>query len=103
MLIGPVSADWLKGLRWRRGGLLRLRRLDAARLAHDLIVGLALIGAKRAAEVADSLAERAAGLWQSLGAEHEQRDNEDEKQVGGLKDVVDEWHRHKLTRWGRLA
>ena len=60
---------------------------------------LALLAGHRAPEVSDSRANRPPGLGQSLGTEHEQRDNEDQEQVRGLKDVVDEWHRHKLTRW----
>ncbi len=96
-----LSADRLDRL-CRRSRLrdlrLRLRRLDVGCLAHELLVRLVFVAAHRAAEVPDSLPERAPGLRQSLGTEHKQRDNEDQEQVRGLKDVVDEWHRHKLTR-----
>ena len=68
------------------------------RLAYELLVRLVFVAASSRSEVPDSLPERAPGLRQSLGTEHKQRDNEDQEQVRGLKDVVDEWHRHKLTR-----
>jgi hypothetical protein len=102
MRSAAFSADRLNRL-CRRSGLLRLRRLDVARLVHDLVVRLAVVAAHGATEVPESLSERAASLGKSLGSEHEQRDNENQEQVRRLKDVVDEWHRHKLTRWAAPA
>jgi hypothetical protein len=57
-----------------------------------------VVAAHGVAEVRDSPSERPAGLRQALGSEHEQRDNENQEQVRRLKDVVDKWHRDKLTR-----
>jgi hypothetical protein len=95
-LVG-FSADRLNRL-GRLSGFLRLRRLDGAGLANQLLVRLVFLAAHGATEVPESLSERTASLWQSLGSEHEQRDNENQEQVRRLKDVVDEWHRDKLTR-----
>jgi hypothetical protein len=95
-----LSADRLDRLCRRsrlRDRRLRLRRLDVGCLAHELLVRLVFV-AHRAAEVPDSLSKRAPSLRQSLGTEHKQRDNEHQEQVRRLKDVVDEWHPHKLTR-----
>jgi hypothetical protein len=99
-LVG-LSADRLERLCWRSWFLrlrLGLRRIDSGRLGDELLVRLVVLGAHRAAEVPDSLPKRAPSFRQPLRSEYEQRDNEDQQQMRGLKDVVDKWHRHKLTR-----
>src|SRR3954469_25868372 len=44
---------------------------------------------ERLLEAADRRAESASCLWQSLGAEHDQRDGENQEQVCGAEDVFD--------------
>jgi hypothetical protein len=59
------------------------RRLDGRLL-------LAPLGRRdRLLEAADRRAESASCLWQSLGAEHDQRDGENQEQVCGPEDVLD--------------
>src|SRR4051812_31190474 len=48
-------------------------------------------------EAADRRAESASCLWQSLGAEHDQRDGENQEQVCGAEDVFD----HQWSLWFR--
>src|SRR3954467_10048476 len=50
---------------------------------------------ERLLEVANRRAESASRLWQSLGAEHDQRDDENQKQVCGAEDVRD----HRWSLW----
>src|SRR3954465_12985690 len=44
---------------------------------------------ERLLEAADRRAESASCLWQSLGAEHDQSDDEDKEQVCGADEVLD--------------
>jgi hypothetical protein len=44
-----------------------------------------LVVAHRVAELAEALAERAAGVGEPLGSEEDQRDGEQDDQVGGLQ------------------
>src|SRR3954451_1985312 len=66
------------------GGVFVLaRRLDGRLL-------LARLGRReRLLEAAERRAETASCLWQSLGAEHYQRDGENQEQVRGAEDVFD--------------
>src|SRR3954451_8079183 len=65
------------------------RRLDGRLL-------LAPLGHReRLLEAADRRAQSASCLWQSLGAEHDQRDGENQEQVCGVEDVFD--HLWSLT------
>src|SRR4051794_28012344 len=50
---------------------------------------------ERLLEAADRRAESASCLWQSLGAEHDQRDDENQEQVCGAEDVFD----HVWSLW----
>ena len=84
----------------RRGGrrvvLARHRSgLSVCRGSHvvcrELLVHMAIVtvSGERVLEVAQSATERAAGLRQPLGPEHEQRHDEHEDQMCGLEDVAD--------------
>src|SRR3954449_4058242 len=70
------------------------RRLDGRLL-------LAALGRReRLLEAADRRAESASCLWQSLGAEHHQRDGENQEQMCGAEDVFD----HLWSLWfGRVG
>jgi hypothetical protein len=50
---------------------------------------IAVVAAERRPEVAQAAAERPADFGEPLRAEHQQRDNKDEKQVRWLEDVAD--------------
>src|SRR4051812_44298538 len=50
---------------------------------------------ERLLEASDRRAESASCLWESLGAEHDQRDDEDQEQVCGADDVWD----HLWSLW----
>src|SRR3954452_22841798 len=74
---------------WAGRVIVLARRLDGRLL-------LAPLGRReRLLEVADRRAESASGLWQSLGAEHDQRDDENQEQVCGAEDVWD----HLCSLW----
>src|SRR4051794_22928594 len=69
------------------------RRLDGRLL-------LAPLGRReRLLEAAERRAETASRLWQSLGAEHDQRDGENQEQVCGAEDVFD----HLWSLWFRAS
>src|SRR3954471_19930693 len=70
------------------------RRLDGRLL-------LAALGRReRLLEAADRRAESASCLWQSLGAEHHQRDGDNQEQMCGAEDVLD----HLWSLWfGRVG
>ena len=68
--------------------LLVVGALDAG-LVQDLRMGGLLLAAERRLEVAQALPERAPDLGQTLRAEHQQRDHENEQKMCWLKDVSD--------------
>src|SRR3954451_19096270 len=71
------------------------RRLDGRLL-------LARLGRReRLLEAAHRRAESASCFWQSLGAEHDQRDRENQEQVCGAEDVFD--HLWSFVRANRPA
>src|SRR3954453_4838295 len=72
------------------GGVIVLAQRRDGRLP------LAPLGRReRLLEAADRGAESASCLWQSLGAEHDQRDGENQEQVCGAEDVLD----HLCSFW----
>src|SRR4051794_23041944 len=74
---------------WAGRVIVLARRLDGRLL-------LAPLGRRqRLLEVADRRAESASGVWQSLGAQHDQRDDENQEQVCGAEDVWD----HLWSLW----
>jgi hypothetical protein len=48
------------------------------------------VAADRRPELLEALAERAAGVWEALRAEDQENDGEDQDQVRGLKDCVEQ-------------
>src|SRR3954469_15568379 len=78
------------------GGVIVLaQRLDGRLL-------LAALGRReRLLEAADRRAESASCLWQSLGAEHHQRDGENQEQMCGAEDVFDHLWSLSSGRGGR--
>src|SRR3954465_4283691 len=71
---------------------MRLAAGRAIGLGRRLDRGLLLArldSRQRVLEATDRRAESAPRLRQSLGAEHDQRDNEDQEQVAGAEDVLD--------------
>jgi hypothetical protein len=66
----------------------RLGALNA-RLAHAGVDPVIIFARHRLPEVAKTLSERPPNLGQSLGPEHEQRDNENEDQMRWLENVAD--------------
>ncbi len=100
---GAGGGGWLRRSRCRRSRP-RPRRFSAgSRVAgrmrlvivrHEVVVRasdplVVVFAADRRAEVAQAVPQRAGDLRQPLRTEHEERDNEDEQQVGGLQDVGD--------------
>ena len=71
------------GVKRRHGVWLRL---DVGLRRSIVVVGLAV---DRLAEVPESRAEGLAHLRQALRTQHQQRDQQDEQQMSGLKDVPD--------------
>src|SRR3954465_14409731 len=81
-------------------------RIAPLRLGAGRVIGLAqrldrgrplapCARGERVLEAADRRAEPAAGLRQSLGAEHDQRDHQDQEEMTGTEDVLD----HALSLW----
>src|SRR3954469_14078002 len=69
------------------------RRLDGRLL-------LARLGRReRLLEAAHRRAESASCFWQSLGAEHDQRDGENQEQVCGAEDVLDHLWSLRFGGW----
>jgi hypothetical protein len=52
-----------------------------------VVLGVVIAGADGALEFLDSLAEGATGFGEAFGSEDEERDDQHNDQVGGLKDV----------------
>src|SRR3954464_11535627 len=75
-----------------RIALLGLRAGRVIGLARRLDRGLLLATfgrGERVLEAADRRAKPAACLRQSLGAEHDQRDDQDQEEMSGAEDVLD--------------
>ncbi len=75
--------------RRRRRGRVGVVRAAVTRQIGGHRIGLIAVAADRSPEVANALAERLGHLGEAFGTQHQQRDDEDEQQVGGLKDVSD--------------
>lgn len=88
-LDGGCRGGLCRGLGLRVGcGLRRGWRSDSC-LMETLAVGLVIFAAQRATEVAEPTPQRLPDFGEPLRSEDDQRNYEDQEQVGWLKDVAD--------------